>query len=81
MAFPLDQWVCIGLDVGVADTGGTFALSFNGSEVGMWSNVDTLSPGGYDRVTAGMPYAAPGQEMGSVFSDDVEVSAQPVGCN
>lgn len=81
VAMPLDRWVCIGLDLVVADVGGSFAISIDGTQVGSVSNVDTLSPGGYEDVTAGMPYAAPGQEMGTVFVDDVAVDTQPIPCN
>jgi hypothetical protein len=81
MAMPLDQWVCIELDLAVGDTGGIVVLSMNGTQIGSLVGVDTAPPGGYDVVTAGMPFAAPGQQLGTVFVDDVKVMTQPVFCN
>lgn len=75
-------WRCLRLEVDIADTGGAVRL-FAGDDatpIVEGTALDTLPPGNYDNLLAGVAFSAPSQGPTAVLVDDVAVGTAPIAC-
>lgn len=76
-----DQWLCVELALGVADTAGTIELRVADQVVANGSGFDTRPTGGFSAVKVGIPYSSTLQSGPvDVDLDNIVVDVTPIGC-
>lgn len=76
-----DEWLCVELALGVADTGGTIELRVADQVVANGGGFDTRPTGGFNDLKVGIPFSAT-QQSGpvTVYLDNIVVDVTPIGC-
>jgi hypothetical protein len=76
-----DEWLCVELALGVADTGGTIDLRVADQVVATGTALDTRPTGGFNALKVGIPFSAT-QQTGpvSAYLDNIVVDVTPIGC-
>lgn len=80
IAFPVDRWLCIELQLQVADPGSA-TLLLDGAVVSSFTGIDMLPANGFSRLTVGIPWTDAGQTPARAFTDEVVLDTKPIGCN
>lgn len=78
IAMPREHWVCLELDIDV-DANGSLALWLDGEQVYGASAVDTVVPGGFQRLVLGSLVSRSDPPV-EVVVDDLIVATEPIGC-
>lgn len=76
-----DEWVCVELALGVADTGGTIELRIADQVVASGTGLDTQPTGGISALKVGIPFSGASQPgPATVYIDNLVVDVTPIGC-
>lgn len=73
---PLDEWMCLELELVVSETGGRAVLRADGTTVVDRSGIDTRPAGAIGNLEVGISYAGAGGAVSLV--DDVIVASEPL---
>lgn len=76
MAMPIDQWICLELDLVVSETAGRAILRANGTAIFDRSAIDTRPTGAIGDLEVGISYA--GAAGAKALIDDVVVAREPL---
>jgi hypothetical protein len=73
---PIDEWMCLELELVVSETGGRVVLRADGNSVVDRADIDTRPAGGFGDLEVGISYAGAAGAVALV--DDVVVASQPL---
>lgn len=79
LEFPRDTWVCVRMHVVINDSGGLIEAFIGDTQIAQVDGLDTLPDLGYTSFVIGVE-ANDNQGAVTMYSDDVQLSTSPIGC-
>ena len=81
VTMPLDRWVCVQLEVDIADSGGRAGVYVDGALVHQVDNVDTLPARGMFNSLFGIDWGGAGGAPATVYVDEFAAGTSPLPCD